>query len=97
MAGSTAQKVQAIAVIVAEVEKVLKTKATFTSRRRVLTRAASFTPFFPAAVRRALQETTTVGALCASEETPKSTVIITLSNYDNTVRAFHPFFPCLFN
>lgn len=87
LAGSVAQKVQATTVIVAEVEKVLKTKATFTSTRRALTGAASSTPFFPAAVRRALQETTTAGALCASEETPKSSVTITLANYDDTVRA----------
>ena len=65
LAGSTAQKLDATTMIVAEVERVLKTKATFFSARRALN-AVSSTPSFPAAVRRALQETTTAGALCAS-------------------------------
>lgn len=87
LAGSTTQQLQATTVIVAEVERVLNTKATYSSARRALANAVSSTPFFPPAVRRALQETTTAGALCANAETPKSEVTITLSNYDDTVRA----------
>jgi hypothetical protein len=104
LAGSTAQKLDATTMIVAEIERVLKTEATFSSARRALN-AGSSTPFFPAAVRRALQDTTAAGALCASSEMPYSVVTITLSNYDDTVRAssfvylfirlVSPFFPSL--